>query len=330
MGVAYSDVPPIFAPNIDGETAAALQAGIHAAMTAAGIDSESTEDGYLYELRSDQNIACRVLIEDAGVVGGKGQLTVQFRSVDGERLGVEHPIIYDTDRIYEMQLSRTQLFLALTGYSSDEAPNGKWGLAVCGGVPYIPDLPLLCLEEPVQEQEEITEAWWSSGSDNNVLADGYGFRVSWKNKWKWDGCWQGQRVGGYASPEPSILRLAVLARPLPDWAGLSAQQTQYVNGDPLYIEPFVVWGETEGAIGRLRGQIWDAILATKDRPLEHEIVTEEFDPVTALKYGNFTWRNWMHYQGDMSHGAKGSYYSGLYLLKSITGQAGGGESNYAY
>ena len=97
------------------------------------------------------------------------------------------------------------------------------------------------------------------------------------------------------------------------------------------MEPFLIWGETEGSIGRLRGQIWDAMLATKDRPLEHEITTQEYAPITGIPYGDFKWRNWMHYQSGDIGAARGSYYSGLYLLKSITGQGGGGDqSNYAY
>lgn len=333
MGVAYSDIPPIHTVGIDGETAVALRAGIHAMMVAAGIDFEAVENGYLYELLSDQSLRCRVLIKDAGLqVDGKSELTVQFQSVDGERLGVEHPLIYDTDRSYEITVSRAQLFIALTGYSSDEASNGHWGQAVCGGVPFIPDLPLVCLDEGVQESEEVTEAWWSSGSGDNELAAPYGFRASWVNRWKWDGCWNGDLVGGYNQPEPSILRLAVLAHPLPDFgSGIPvAQQTIWVNGEPLYVDPFLIWGDAPGSIGRLRGQIWDAMLATADCPLDDEIETQEYAPITGIPYGDFHWRNWMQFQGGAEHGSPGSYYSALYLLTNITDLQNAGESNYAY
>jgi hypothetical protein len=317
-------------PGINGASAQTLLTGIHYALGLAGWFSNPVEGGYEYIIYSPQGagLRARCRITDTYRWGGHSGLVVQFLSFNGTRVGFPHPILYKPGRFYEVTANKCQLFLATTGHSSDspEGEGGAWGNFVCGGIPYLPQLPDMCLQEPMPEQE-VFEAWWSSGSDNNgAAANGYGFRVGWRNRWAWDGCWNGSLVSGYASPEQSVLRLGVLAQPYPDYGIYpSYQQTQWALGTPLYIEPFLIWGETREAPGRLRGQIWDAMWCTLDQPLDSEIQT--FEP----PLGWLTWRNWTHFKGNMSKGAAGSYYGSLYLLKKFDLEPDAPvESNYAY
>jgi hypothetical protein len=314
-----------------GGNAQSLLAQIHRVLVWAGWFPTPVEAGYEYVIYSPQGagLKARCRITDTYRQGGSSGLVVQFRSFDGQRVGYPHPIICEQGRWYEMTVGKSQLFLATTGYSSDspEGTGGAWGNWVCGGIPYIAELPDLCLDEPIPGQT-VFEAWWSSGSDNNLLAAaaGYGFRVGWRNRWAWDGCWNGSRIGGYAMPEQSVLRIAVLAQPYPDYGIYpSYQQTQWAMGTPLYLEPFLIWGDTEQDYGRLRGQIWDAMWCTLDRPLDQEMMTFE------QGRGWVTWRNWTHYKGNMSMGAPGSYYGSLYLVKKVDLEPEELiESNYAY
>lgn len=330
MGVAYSG-RVIHWPAINGGSAETLLAGIHQALTWAGWFGAAVEGGYEYVLYSPQGagLRARCRITDTYRWAGYSGLVVQFMSFDSLRLGYPHPVLYHPGRFYEVTANKCQLFLATTGYSSDspEGEGGGWGNFVCGGIPHLAELPDVCLEEPLPGQT-VSEIWWSSGSDNNGLAAaaGYGFRVGWRNRWAWDGCYNGYRVGGYAAPEQSVLRIAPLAQPYPDYGIYpSYQQTQWAMGTPLYIEPFLVWGDTPDDYGRLRGQIWDAMWSTLDQPLDQEMQT--YEP----PQGWLTWRNWTHFKGDMSKGAPGSYYGSLFLLKKWELEPVAEiESNYAY
>jgi hypothetical protein len=339
MGIAYTkDTTPLHVRNIQGANASQLLFGLDSALRRAGLQSTEIDDGYEYYLYSDQGPEAKVRITDAGTPpGGIGRLNVRFRSFDDARIGVPHPLLYAAGRVYEIVASHQQIAISLTGYSSDQFDgSGQWGNSVIGGIPFVQDYAAgFCLEEsePVEEEDAVTEAWWSSGSGNSSLISvDEGFRVNWRHYQHngfWDGCWNGQYSGGFASDE-SALRLCVRAHSGADFlGGVDPEMVQHLDGTPLYLEPLLMWGDHNGAVARVRGQMWDALLASKHRDLEDQIQTSEFDPDSALLLGNFDWRNYMSSKLASDREIKGSWYCALYLLidveKSVVL-----ESNYVY
>lgn len=324
MAIAFSQAP-IVAASIDGETSSALRAGIHSALTAAGWESEAVTDGYQYTLASPQStgageLQAKCRVRDIGqTVLSTPCVTVQFLSYDEGRLGFEHPVAVLAGRTYELIAGACQMFLALPGYSSDPHES-VYAHAVCGGIPYVPkNLTGECALEGIAQS--VSEAWWSSGvSAHNALA----FRSAWYHDegGRWSACYNGDLAGSETAAYQPENRLALKAVSHPDWdlgIFLSNQQTQWMDESPLYFDPLLTWGtgvDAANGLARIRGQIWDAMLGSKDAPLGHELTA-----------GGFTWRNWMHYQGGMSAGAPGSYYSSLYLLEPAVVE---GASNYAY
>lgn len=320
MGIAFSDAPIVFRGDINGGGSASLLAGIDEALNAVGWTSEAIAGGKKYSFTSKQGLKAKCKIADIGYQSGSDRgITIQFLSEDESQEGYRHPLLYKTGRVYEVTAGRSQMFIAATGFSSDspEGPGGAFGHAVCGGVPFVPN----CLDEE-HKQQLVTDCWWSSGTENNFFG-AQGFRVGWNTPFSsaWDGCVNLVREGGVNLPLETVLRLGVVSHPYQDYLGLPAnQKTQRIDGSPLFFEPMLIWGSP---IAKLRAQIWDALLGSKDAPLDDEITTQEFDPVTGQLYGTFTWRNWMH---DKASGAPASYYSALYLLKGSPIV----ESNYAY
>lgn len=324
MGVAYSDRDPVFSEFLPGDTKAALLAAIHELAVFQRWPYAAISGGYKYSLISPQGLACKLKIWDGGyTANGEAGIYVQFISYDEARSGVAHPIVAAGTRIYEAVLGECQFFLGTVGSSStkpDGSPN--WANSACGGVPYVPEASGYCFDEPVTFGP-VTEAWWSSGSGNQTTAlwgagGGYGFRQGWRNDYAWDGCWNESLQKAYLDngvDSGAALRLGVVTHPLRDFD--TGQQTRWLDGSALYYEPFLLWGDGKGLPCRVRGQIWDAVAGSIDAGLGVEVVSEESSQ-SGPKFGVFTWRNYMHYQGSMSgYGGKGSYYSSLYLLKGL-------------
>jgi len=339
MPIAYSENYPTFWYGIDGSSAATLIAGIHKALLFTGWAYTAISGGWRYDIQSPQGLTCRVLITDAGTPpGGKGRIHVQFQSSDGVRSGIKHGIIYAANRVYELTASQCQLALSMTGYSSDLFTDSDVASWVIGGIPFCSeysDLPLCAEQNP--DAEEVTEAWWASGSGVSLPSGGEasislenGFRNHWRNRWAWDGCFNGKKVWQQGPDDATSLRLATLAPADASYGyGTSLQQVRWFDGTGLYYEPLLIWSDRAGGRGRLMGQMWDAVRCSIDRPLEDQIQTEEVDPDAPAKYASLTWRNFAHYQGSMATGNKGTYWGSLYLLRYVEPH-GDLESNYVY
>jgi hypothetical protein len=326
MGIAFSDSRIVYR-TFSATTAAGLIEAIHHALTDARWVGTAVGAGYRYVLESRQSLRCQCKISDEGYrnLGERG-ITVRFMSYDQSQKGYEHPILYSLGRTYEIIAGRSQMFLAAVGAGSisPEGPGGQAAHFVCGGVPYVSLGGATCAGLPTTEGGP-TDVWWSSGSGNSFFGP-RGFRIEWRNGSSWDGGWQGTRLGGFSVPEERVLRLSAVAHPLFDYGFMpSGQKTQWMDGKPLYLDPLLIWGEP---LGRVRGQIWDAMLGSKDMPLGHTLQTSEVDPETGADAGVFTWRNWMHSEIDMTKGAPGTYYSSLYLLTQTDPVPV--RSNYAY
>lgn len=339
MPIAYTDRYPTWYYGIDGSSASSLIAGIHRGLQLAGWAYTAIAGGWRYDIISPQGLTCRVRVVDGGTpIGGKGRVWVQFQSSDGLRSGLLHGLIYNTNRVYELIASQCQLAISMTGYSSDLFTDGDVASYVIGGIPYSSFYDGAICVEANPDAEEVVEAWWASGSGVSLpttsgeatISLEHGFRNHWRNRYAWDGCWNGKKIWQQGPDDAASLRLATLAPPDQSYGyGPSFQQVRWVDGSGLYYEPLLIWSDTAGGRGRLLGQMYDAVRCSIDRPLENEIQTQEADPDAPAKYASLTWRNFCHYQGSMATGNKGSYWGSLYLLRYVEPQ-GDLESNYVY
>ncbi len=331
MAVAYSN-RPIVTATIDGSTMGSLLSGLDASLVAAGWTSTAVAGGAEYTLTSPQssgagNLQAKCRITNSGDTDLAASCArVQFLSLDGARLGRAHTIAVWPGRSYELIAGQCQMFLSLPGYASNTpGPGGAYSHCVCGGIPHLrkdcsADAP----------PADAVEAWWSSGIDNVTSGDTTCFRNSWYHtRARWSGCYNGDLATG--GGQANMLALRAVAHADYDLSFYrSYQKTQWMDQTAIFFDPLLLWGtgvDPANGLAKVRGQVWDAVLGSKDAPLGDEIVTDEVDPSTGAALGRFHWRNWMHYEGDMSFGAPFSYFASLYLLVSVEAQSDG---NYAY
>lgn len=307
--------------TVNGTNITNLLYGLDIVLQSVGMARVSVTGGFKYTLTSRQGFSACCWIRDLGASQfGMACLSVQFGSVDGSLMGRTHLLGVSAQRAhYDVIASGPQFFIALRGYTDQmltgEGAFGTRAYSVAGGIPYV---PVGTCGEPI---EEITQVWWSSGSGN-----GESFRSSWRHDdtANWSACYNGEvfNVGAAAAAR---LRLSPVGQPAWDLF-YSKQQTQWHDESPLYFEPLLAWGYPSA---RVRAQIYDAMWASKDQPLDHSLVTQERNPDTGTAYPeSFSWRNWSHSTGDMSWGSPGTYYGCLYLL--TVAPTSFLESNYAY
>lgn len=331
MAVAYSNRPIIVAA-INGENSATMRSDLDAALRAAGWVSEAIDDGHEYTLTSPQStedgqLQAKCRIRDLGATDSSANcITVQFLSYDGARLGKEHTLAYATGRSYEIIAGVCQMFVALPDHgSTSPGPDSAYSTCVAGGVPFIRQ------ECDADAPVDVMEAWWSSGDGVVAFPPPVSFRSAWYHgdETNWSACFEGDLIvaPGGGTGAANRLGLRAIAHPAFDFPIYqSYQKTQWMDETPLYCDPLILWGSgvnPSSGLARVRGQLWDAVLGSKDAPLNDEITSVETvggGPVSL------TWRNWMHYEGDMGFGSPFTYYASLYLLVTPPGR----PENIAY
>ena len=329
MSIAFSHGPLCY-QLIDGSTSPDLRAGLDIALAAAGwARVRSVTNGYVYGSLSPQGLPSKLLVQDQDRhYLGKGYINLQWMSGDEARAGYAHELIYASGRSYQAVANRCQLFVSLPGISDQKAPDGGYAHTVAGGTLFIPDNPLAeCFAEG--SEEGAWEAWWSCGSGLGPFDVFENFRTGYRPQRRWSASFNGDLMVEDQKDLPPYepanrLRLIPIGVPRPDWGILpSNSRSVLFDEEPLWLDPLVAWGTgaQRDGIARIRGQIWDAMLASCDRPLDSEVVTLEDGQ-------EMRWINFSHSTGDMQRGAPGTYYGSLHLLKSGPGVAG--LANYAY
>jgi hypothetical protein len=341
MPIAWSNLP-IIDTLIDGTSQTGIRDGIDAAVLSAGwtVDRSIT-NGKVYRLISPQGLAARCQVQYLGTSWvGKPVVLVTFMSDDETKVGRAFPLLAVDDREYRVNVGICQLFISQPGYTDDSDTLGGWGHSLAGGIPHIAEGELgveLEGECAVEVNEDLTlQAFWSCGQAlSGLQSQQEHFRYSYRTGLVNFACLRNDDLclGPFLGYEPRLRVLPLthtdVDSGLPSWGFTHWAADIYqelMEGEPLYLDPFVAWGTAAGGPAQLRGQLYDAMLASKHRPLDHELETTE--PTEDGGTIQVTWRNYMHYKGSLATGSPFSYHAGLYLCTGIP--LGPGESNYVY
>jgi hypothetical protein len=376
MGVSYSrpGIAPVYT-TLRWDTSANLRADIDAAFTAAGVASKAAvTNGWKYNFTSPQGLNCKVLVQDNGNRTGLYPNTwpcidVMFMSADESKVGYRHPLGYGYTSVnypdtsgtpgkYEMHAGPCQFFIAMQGLA-----DGK-GNSVAGGIPSVvkPVAGSACASANGPD-DDVSQMFWSCGSP--PLIGAYDFR--WQRYCNsyfsylrnnhlvvWDPAIPAPdppaplAVSGSAygySPFDGGLELYPLTHPVDvewpfsQWERVVKYKSSgagIAGGDPLLIDAFMGWEF------QIEGQLWDALMATRDLDLGKRL-TLVMDDVAGSPQKS-TWQVWNHYVHSTGAGISlrefsdsGTYFCSLCLLvgKPFTapppGPAAPGEVfNFAY
>ena len=293
---------------------------------------EALEDGgYKYQLESRQELTCRCIVQP-DPANPSSVVIVQFLSDDELVEGRIHRLQMGTGRVLFAIAGHCQLFISLPDYSNDADSYG-YGHSVAGGIPYVDPAEL---GEEVSESCAVTgnsdittELWWSCGDGGALGSGNDNFRFSLVCS---PSAFSGVRNGVACHPPLIGAGDALRIFPLRHPTAISnpwGQYTAWVDDSPIWIDPLIGWSNRDGQ-ARVRGQLWDAMLASRDMPLDDEIYTTEAD--VASTTGRGLWRNYTHYKGVdtpiPTDAEPYSYNGSLYLLYRLTQD--GIESNYCY
>jgi hypothetical protein len=331
MGIAYSpDQTKLILSDVDASTPAALLAGLHTAVTAAGWSTvRSITDGHVYELTSpqDSTLKCRVRIQDTGrtlsgslITGTLDAIDLQFLSVDEASEGYPHYLACEAGRVLRVHLNPCQVFI--WDPAADPLSRGR---SVSGGIPYVDATTV----EPIPAcapggPARAAEVWWNCGDTNDTGA-AHTFRTHYRiYPGHWSAFYNGRLINSDSPATGYEGRGAVRILPLTPANPilLDERTNKSLDGTPeaatrwygseraLYIEPLLAWWHEMPQ--RYIGQVWDSFLATAN-------VTE-----TEIVDGSETWVNY----SKQVTGQNYSYYSSLFLL-TVAGAAPAGV-NVAY
>lgn len=325
MGIAYSGTDIVWTA-FDGSTKELFVANFHAAALQANWGWSEIADGYEYLLTSPQAgmQPVRLKLWKEPTPYNANRVCFQMLSQDGARVASIYPIRCDGE--YKLHANACQFFLARTGVTLGAGWDGIFGYymgmwAICGGIPYVPTLAEGALPGGGEiswvdhAPQEPNEAWWCCQE----------FRWSWHCT-GFDACWNGDHRHQidkytpysfqYITPGRGFLHLPVVTPVLVYNHAKAVWWDDHEGDEPLYLDPLIAWGQnTATADNIIRGQLWDAVIVSVDRPLDHEMSFEDLD-----------WVNYMHWEGYLPYSL--SYYSSLYLLKGIP--AGAMRGHYAY
>lgn len=355
MPVAFTENPPVYS-TFTISSSAGLRAALHTTLVEAGWTTFSAiTDGILYTVNSPQGLFAKVKIFDDGYdhsLMGRSVI-VQFLTQDESGEGYAHRIGYEGERTYNVWANQCQIFINRPGLNDhnvgDYATNGfQW---MCGGVPWAPRIAFMppdCVTG--YEGDDVAEAFWSCGSGDNGAGSAPGFRRGYRAEGFWDSSdagvgqafsvsvngntWRSSTtpVDGTSNARSSLR----LVPPTPtgnfDHSWMTAPRSRDWLERPLYSDPLLAWGTDVKNTGRIRGQIWDAVLAPDhtSHALDEQFMVESVNPENGGTVGMEVLK-WGHYLDPLApEAARGSYYCSLLLRIGTPVTTGAGLGNYVY
>ena len=244
-------------------------------------------------------------------------LTLDIYSITSNRVafkfgnfqqGYEHPIKCNGDWTYQAIIGQCQVFISVVGIAT-----AAGGTNFCGGTPCLP-LPSMPYAHGIEE------CWWAMGdgyspnqfislkslrtsfTDNSIFGTNFGTAEA---QYQSDACLRtgiGENVG---TPQilgitgPSFVNFL-------EYLHQTRSHTYLYDNSGITYPAIVAWGNTQLAIPKLRGVLWDAFVYSKPEIMDTIMIID----------GN----GWMNYTHEF-------YYGSVYLLIGAGSLA---TSNYAY
>ena len=308
--IVFSD-GQIIEESFDGTSKTAFVEELADLLDAAGWNRLGTvTGGYKYELTSRQGLQARCTIA-AHATDPNVALTMM--SADESVVADPFRIVIAADQAFKCWANECQMFVWLPGYS-DDAFSGNYHHNWACGIPYVFGAELSA--EPTEGEcgiidtaEIVTqELWWACGSPGSGAAPQTFRWTLTTNRFNSQASWNPGEINGAAS----AVRI-FQTRHGRVTLGLSRDYTRWANGDPIYLDPLIGWGDATGGPAKFRGQIYDAFLASFDQPLEDVVTTSE--PNADGGFTAVTWINYTHSKSASASNESGSYNGSLYLRR---------------
>lgn len=273
--------------------------------------------GYKFELTSRQGLQARCTLVASDFGAGEHGAALTMMSADESAVGATFRLKCAPDQTFKAIANECQLFAWLPGYS-DDAFNTNYNHNYACGIPFV--FPSELEEEPtagecgiIDNAEIVTrDLWWACGGSGTAFQPAT-FRWSLTtSKFTSTASWNYGVIGGTGAAQSVRIFPTRHAR---STLGVSVDYTRWANGDPIYLDPLIGWGDAAGNPAKFRGQIYDAFLASYDQPLEDTLTTGE-----PNEEGGLTSVNWLNYtHSNLMSGAStneyGSYNGSLYLRR---------------
>ena len=328
MALAFSMSDIVRNDAIDGSTAASLFAGIHAVLDAAGWLSSAMPGGNKYRIESPQGLFARCQITDISDIFTQ-RVRVQFTSDDEMRMGFQHELRCEFGRVFQIWANICQMFISRPGLSDATTTLGD---SCAGGIPWVKNPPGGFVANTRPDDCELSlpdspdeDVWWSCGDRRIFVGYADNFRNEFRCDRAWSACYKSDLTNQEDADVNGLwpvrnLRLAIVT-PLydVDRTDNPVRMVWVADAKPLHLDPLLAWAVSAEPAkpSRIRGQLWDAVIASRDYALDSE---REIDERIWINYSHST---------DQTRG-QGSFYYTLHLLKVEPVAPPPVAANYAY
>jgi hypothetical protein len=326
MGLAFSQQRIVREQVTLGTSSPAeLVGALDAVVRAAGWAASTIDGGYRYTVESPQGLRCEVTIRDPGAsASGVSYIEVQWASEGGAPAGVAHRLGAVAGRTYMVHVGVCQLFVSVPGMCGfGPAGNRVLFNTVCGGIPFVGDT--CSYVGPLPQA-----AWWSSGDGTSSGVAACNFRkdladYAYPQYPVFSACWDTDLMVAAAAgvyDSASILRLVSL-HPAGWTVSGTPARTVFHSERPLFLEPLLAWGSgaQSKTITRIRGQVWDALLATK----RYDVDSVNDFGTDLPEYAGLKWAAFSGHDPDVSQTGQ-NIFGTLFLLT----ESAEGVANVAY
>jgi len=284
--------------------------------------------GLKLEATSPQGLKARCTLTYANNGIGRPVAKLTMMSADESVIATPCHVLMFADQSYRVWANQCQMFVSLPGYA-DNIYDSSYDTNFACGIPHVfaTELGAEVVEGEcgIMDNAEIVteELWWTCGGGGVSGTAPATFRWSLTcDRSTGKASWNHTLLGGFGNAHtlrifPTRHGAVASGRPSRDY-------TRWADGEPIFLDPYVGWGDSAGNPAKFRGQLYDAFLASFDQPLDDIRTTEE--PAAGGGTMAVQWRNYTHSQADMTYSERGSYNGSLYLRRP------GGEviCNYAY
>ncbi len=293
--------------DIPGQNASDFIAAFCAALDRAHwAEPEAVTGGFKYLVESKQSLKAKFIIKELSST----KVSLQWHTESESFHTIEYCLTMKELRTFRCIIGHCQYFIWVPGYYADDQ-DGDFAHNSCGGIPYVMEAEITLLDIDgecgvVRNNEITTEIFWASG----FIASGFpGSPVDTLRSELILGnfCGSGCRNADVSQDagKGNSFTIPSLRHPISG----NREKTIWVDDAPVFIDPFLMWPDSLSNPPRIRGQIWDAMLACHDYPFDDpetdvDVVIETEEITSSSLTITVPWINYT-----------AGYYSGTLFLK---------------